>query len=161
MVIATALGVVGYSSVCWGYFSKNDLTTKWMIVLGCVANGSMYAILGMYISLGVAALAGIRTIASIYYRNTAIGVAFLMLNASLPLWLPNQSWITALPGMTGVIAMYWLSGINMKLMLILTSLIWMAINLEAQNWVAVGGESLMVVLGLAGILRLRRALPAA
>lgn len=155
-LIATILGAIGYSLAFWGYFSKNDLTTKWTIVVGSITNAAMYGVLGMYISLGVVVLTGIRTFSSIYWCNTRVGLVFLALNASLPLWIPNQGWMTALPGITGVIAMYWMKGISMKVMLVLTSLIWIVINLEVQNWIAVIGQGLMMVFGIAGIVRLHR-----
>lgn len=146
-------GVIGYALAASGFFSSNDQKTKLLLVLACLSNCLYFGFNEMYISASIVALTGLRIGMSMYTRHYLIGVFFLMTTIMTPLFVSSNDWISILPGITGTIAAFWMTGRSMRVMLIVGSSLWIINNALAGAWVGVIGESILVLAGVLGLIR--------
>lgn len=149
-------GIIGYSFAAIGFFSSKDQKTKVFLVLACLCNGLYFALNELYISAAIVGITGLRIGVSIYLRNTLIGVLFLITTIAIPLLVESSDWMAVIPGVTGTIAAYWMTGRSMKIMLIVGSLLWILNNAISGAWIGVIGESILVVSGVLGLIRMSR-----
>lgn len=146
-------GVLGYALAAFGFFVSDDQRTKLFLVFACACNMMYFAFNGMYISASVVALTGIRMGVSMIFRHWAVGILFIVVAISTP-WLVNSDdWISVIPGVTGTIAAYWLSGARMRILFMIGSAVWVINNALSGAWVGVAGELLLIGAGISGLLQ--------
>lgn len=146
-------GVIGYAFAAVGFFSSKDQKTKLLLVLACVANSLYFGFNEMYISASIIILTGLRIGISMYFRHTVVGVFFLATAILTPLVVESNDWISILPGITGTIAAFWMTGRPMRVMLIVGSSLWILNNALSGAWIGVFGESILVTAGILGLIR--------
>lgn len=146
-------GVVGYAFAAIGFFSSKDRKTKLFLVMACISNALYFGFNEMLISASIVLLTGLRIGTSMYTRHTAVGVFFLLAAILPPFVVSSNDWVSVLPGITGTIAAFWMTGRPMRVMLIIGSLLWIVNNALSGAWVGVIGESILVTSGILGLVR--------
>lgn len=151
-------GVIGYAFAAIGFFSSKDQKTKLFLVLACLCNCLYFGLNGMLISASIVILTGLRIAISMYTRHTLVGLFFLMMAILTPVFIESNDWVSILPGITGTLAAFWMTGRSMRVMLIVGSALWILNNALAGAWVGVVGESILVTAGILGLIRSTRVL---
>lgn len=148
----TVFGLLGYASAAIGFFVSNDKNTKALLVAACVLNAAYYLLNDMYISASIVVLTGVRMALSIWFRHHAFPVIFISLAVMTPWLISSDDWLSVIPGITGTVAAYWMSGPRMRLMMMFGSVVWIVNNSLAGAWVGVIGETVLIIAGLCGLI---------
>jgi hypothetical protein len=77
---------------------------------------------------------------------------FISLAVAAPFYLESVDYISAITGITGTIAVFWLKGIWMRTFIILTSFVWVINNYFYGAYMAFFGELLVFSMGILKIL---------
>ena len=142
------IGFLSFLILGWGLFHKNDIHTKYLIVISCLIGGLYFTLLGLYISALMMVFSSVRIITSIYTRSTFVGIFFILFSASTPFWIESVDWIAALTGVTGTIGLFWCTRQYFRFVLLVTTFIWIVNAFVYGAWVAFIGECFVFTVGL-------------
>lgn len=146
-------GVLGYALAAFGFFVSDDQRTKLFLVFACASNMMYFALNDMLISASIVALTGVRMGVSMIFRHWTVGVFFIFVAATTPLLVNSNDWISIIPGITGTIAAYWLTGTRMRVMFMVGAAAWVVNNAIAGAWIGVAGEILLIAAGISGLMQ--------
>jgi len=146
------LAAIAYFFVISGILINDDILTKKLIIVACIFNAFYFHFLGLHISSAMIILTGIRILTSIHTKHFLAGLFFISLAIATPFYLESVDYISALTGITGTVAVFWLKGIWMRTLIILTSFIWVVNNYFYGAHVAFFGELLVFSMGILKIL---------
>lgn len=146
------LAAIAYFFVISGILINDDILTKKLIIVACILNAFYFYFLGLHISSSMMILTGFRIFISIYTKNFIISLFFICVAIITPYFLKTIDYISALTGITGTIAVFWLKGIWMRALIILTSFIWVVNNYYYGAYMAFVGEALVFSFGILKLL---------
>jgi hypothetical protein len=141
-------GIIGYLIVALGMFSDDDRTTKKLVVTACLFNSGYFALQGLFISSSVALLTAIRIWTSLYESAKNAAWLFILITIAIPVYVPSTDYVAMIPSLLGVIAVYWLSGIAMRSVMLTGTGFWVLNNYLEGAWVGFFGEMFVLVVGL-------------
>jgi len=149
--LAFVLGVVAFAQ-------RIDWRLKFLVATECVVYTVHFSMLGNNAAALSAGLSAIRMFVSLRTRSPWLAVFFLAANLLFGAALAT-SWTAAFSiaaGCSGTIAVFYLKGIGMRLLLFAATLCWLANNIVSGS---IGGtmlESIIAVVNGATMLRLWR-----
>lgn len=150
--LAFVIGIVAFAQ-------RIDRRLKFLVASECVVYTAHFFLLGNNAAAVSAALAAIRTFASLKTHSPWVAGFFLLLNLSLGAAVAG-SWTAAFPiaaGLSGTVAVFFLRGISLRLLLFCATLCWLANNVLSGS---IGGtllESCIAVVNGTTMWRLWRA----
>ncbi len=147
--LAFFLGVIAFAQ-------RLDWKLKFLVGSECVAYTAHFFLLGNNAAAVSAALASLRTFASLKTRSAWVAGFFLLANIVLGLAVAT-SWAAIFPiaaGVSGTVAVFFLRGVAMRLLLLCATLCWLTNNILSGS---IGGtllESSIALVNATTMLRL-------
>lgn len=150
--LAFVLGIIAFSQ-------RIDWRLKFLVASECVVYTAHFFLLGNNAAAVSAALSALRTFASLKTHSPWVAGFFLVLNLALGIGVAT-SWTAVFPilaGLSGTVAVFFLRGIGMRLVLLCATLCWLTNNILSGS---IGGtllESTIAVVNSTTMWRLWRA----
>lgn len=153
--------LLGYAAFAFGlacFAQRDDRRFKLFMAAECAAYIGHFALLGQSTAVASTTVSLLRSLAAIRAKRSAVGIFFILLSATLGLWL-MQGWLSLLPILAsciGTYALFFLDGLRMRALMLFGTLLWLANNLLIGS---IGGTALEAVLALTNahtIWRMRR-----
>jgi hypothetical protein len=150
--LAFVLGIIAFSQ-------RIDWRLKFLVASECVVYTAHFFLLGNNAAAVSAALSALRTFASLKTHSPWVAGFFLVLNLALGIGVAT-SWTAVFPilaGLSGTVAVFFLRGIGMRLVLLCATLCWLTNNILSGS---IGGtllESCIAVVNGTTMWRLWRA----
>lgn len=141
-------GLVGYTIIAFAMSSKNDVTTKKLIITACLVNSFYFSFQELYISAGVAVITGIRIWLSLYEHGKKTAWLFILITFTIPVFSPSTDYIAIIPSMLGIIAVFWLKGFLMRFVMLTGTAFWVLNNYIEEAWVGFAGEFVVLTVGI-------------
>jgi len=146
----SAAQIFGYVAFACGvacFAQTDDRRFKVFMALECLAYVLHFWLLGQPTAVASSLVSLGRSLASLRSRSPWVGLGFIGLSAGLGLWL-QQGWLSLLPiaaSCIGTTALFFLSGLRMRLLMLLGTLLWLINNLVVGS---VGGSLLEATIAL-------------
>lgn len=150
--------LLGYAAFAFGvacFAQIDDRRFKLFMAAECAAYIGHFALLAQPTAVASTTVSLLRSLASIGAQRPAVGLFFILISAALGLWL-MQGWLSLLPVVASCIgsyALFFLSGLRMRALMLLGTVIWLINNLLVGS---IGGTALEAVLALSNLRTLRR-----
>lgn len=141
------------------FAQTDDRRFKVYMALECAAYMLHFALLGQPTAVASTGVSLLRSVAALRLRTPAVGLSFIALSLGLGAWL-YTGWLSLLPvaaSCIGTTALFFLSGLRMRVLMLLGTLLWLVHNLFVGS---VGGsllEASLALMNLRTIVRLWRA----
>lgn len=142
--------LLGYAAFGFGvacFAQRDDRRFKLFMAAECAAYIGHFWLLGQPTAVASTTVSLLRSLAAIKAKTPALGVFFIALSAGLGLWL-MQGGLSLLPiaaSCIGTYALFFLTGLRMRALMLLGTLLWLANNLLVGS---IGGSLLEAVLAL-------------
>jgi hypothetical protein len=149
--LAFALGVACFAQI-------DDRRFKVYMALECLSYAVHFALLGQPTAVASSLVSLGRSVAAIRSRSPWVAGFFIALSLSLGAWL-QTGWLSLLPiaaSCIGTTALFFLKGMQMRLLMLVGTLLWLANNLFVGS---IGGsllEATIAVTNIWTLMRLRR-----
>ncbi len=145
--------LVGYHALVLGvagFLQRDDRRLKLLVAAECLAYVAHFALLGRPSASSSALVSGVRTALSAWCRSAWLAAASVAVNVGLALWLGTHGagWIPVTGSCLGAVAMFTLSGIPMRLVLLTSTACWLANTVLAGS---VGGTVLESIIAAASV----------
>lgn len=139
-----------------GFLQRSDRRLKVLLVGECVAYVAHFSLLGVPSAASSAAVSAARMGLSIRFRSAWLAAATVAVNVALALALSTRGfgWIPVVGSSLGAIAVFTMSGIPMRLVLLSSTACWLANNVLAGSLGGTVLESLIAAASVATIVRL-------
>ncbi|GEJ57744.1 YgjV family protein [Anaeromyxobacter diazotrophicus] len=147
--VALALGVTGF-------LQRDDGRLKFFVALESFVYVLHFALLGRPPAASSAAVSGVRTLLSRWFRSAWLAAASVAVNLALAVALATHGagWLPVAASCLGAVAVFTLEGIPMRVALLGSTSLWLANNVLSRS---IGGtvlESLIAVASLSTIARM-------
>ncbi|HSD39283.1 MAG TPA: YgjV family protein [Rhodocyclaceae bacterium] len=148
----------GYLAFLFGvacFLQKSDLRFKVFMTLECVSYVIHFALLGHYTAVASSAVSMGRSAAAIRTKSPWVALFFVLLSLSLGVWLA-KSWVGMLPILAsciGTTALFLLSGIRMRLMMLIGTVLWLINNIAVGS---IGGTLLEATVAATNVFTIWR-----
>ncbi|MDQ7989305.1 MAG: YgjV family protein [Candidatus Dactylopiibacterium sp.] len=151
----------GYAAFVLGvgsFLQKNDHRFKLFMTGECVAYVLHFWLLGNPTAMASSLVSTTRSVLSIYTRSVWVAVVVVAVNLGLGIGLVEHwwNWFPLIASCVGTLALFLLSGIRMRVAMLLGTMLWIANNLISGS---IGGSALEIVILLVNshtIWRMRR-----
>lgn len=158
-VIAQVIGILASAIIISGYIVQSDRKLKIIVTTGNIFLSLSFLLLGAYSGATVRIINCFRTILSIKYHNSnKVMLVFIFIYFLIALFLTNNL-IDFLPFFTsiiGTIALYKLSGKNLRLALLFCSSIWLAYSVLFYSLGGVITELFVMSFNIISFFRIKR-----
>lgn len=150
--------LAGYAAFVFGmacFAQTDDRRFKLFMALECAAYVLHFALLGQPTAVASTAVSLLRSLASLKARKPWVGLAFVGLSLAAGVWL-YQGWVSLLPiaaSCIGTTALFFLSGLRMRLLMLSGTLLWLVNNLLVGS---IGGSLLEACLAVSNLLTISR-----
>lgn len=150
--------LAGWGAFLFGmasFLQTSDRRFKQWMALECAAYVVHFVLLAQWTASASAAVSLGRSLAAVHYPFKAVGVVFMVLSLLCGAWL-YTSWISWLPitaSVLGTFALYFLSGIAMRLVMLCGTVFWLLHNYLVGS---AGGTVLEGILCLVNVLTIWR-----
>jgi hypothetical protein len=146
--LALVLGVSGFAQ-------RDDRRLKVLIAAESFVYVAHFALLGSPSASSSALVSGVRTGLSAWFRSAWLAAASIAVNVALALALgtTGTGWIPVFGSSLGAIAMFTMSGVPMRLVLLGSTACWLANNVLAGS---VGGTVLETIIAAASVTTIVR-----
>jgi len=152
---AQCVGYVAFVLGIAAFIQTNDRKLKFLISLESVAYAVHFGMLGIPAAAMSAAVSAARNLISI--KTRALWVAMLFLVASVILGLHYAtsplSWIPVIGTCIATVAFFMMSGLPMRLLLLTSTLCWLANNIVSHS---IGGTALEATIAITNITTIVR-----
>ena len=138
----------GYLAFFFGvgcFLQKSDLRFKVFMAIECVSYVIHFWLLGNFTACASSAVSVGRSVAAIKSRSPWVAAFFVLLSLGMGVWLAT-SWLSTLPILAsciGTIALFTLSGVRMRLLMLVGTALWLVNNIASGS---IGGTMLEVVI---------------
>ncbi len=142
---AQGLGYLAFALGLACFAQKDDLRFKLFMAGECAAYALHFWLLGEPTAVASTLVSLGRSLASIRSRSPAVALVFIGLSAGLGLWL-FKGWASLLPitaSIIGTSALFFLQGLQMRLLMLVGTGLWVANNLLVGS---IGGSLLELTL---------------
>ena len=153
--VAQALGLVAFLISLVGYTSASDRRLKTMMTVGLVFLTVHFMVFGAWLAALSLALNTVRTWVSLHRRGTRwfAGIATIQLAASLPLIGAVRDVFPVAGSIVGTYGLFCLSGVRLRVALLITTGLWFVNNLM---WGSIGAVLLDGMNALAHLVAIHR-----
>lgn len=143
-----AAQLFGYAAFVLGvtsFLQKTDTRFKIFMALECVAYMAHFMLLGNPSAAASSLVSVTRSVVSIYTRSAWIACMFVAINITLGYNLATVwwNWLPLIASSAGTLAMFLLTGIRMRLVMLLGTLLWIANNALSGS---IGGTALEIII---------------
>ncbi|WP_347987278.1 YgjV family protein [Methylomonas sp. AM2-LC] len=159
LTLAYIVGGVGVIFEWYSYLSNRDLAFRYWSTVAALFWAIQYCLLGAWTAGLTMGLTALRTLSSgFFYKKQYKNVTFMLFSA-LFVMLAAISWqgiISLLPAfavLNTTLALFYLTGRNMRMILLASSLAWIGNDLYWHAWFALLAECVAVGLNLRTIRR--------
>jgi hypothetical protein len=140
--------LVGYLAFVLGvgcFLQSSDRRFKQWMVAECVAYMAHFALLGNPTAVASSALSTIRSILSLYTRSVWVAFAVVTANLAFGMTLATRwyDWLPLAASCIGTLALFLLTGIAMRLVMLVGTCLWIANNIIVGS---IGGTALEIVI---------------
>lgn len=156
--LAQAIGLLSFFIGATAFLQKNDVKFKALLCLLFCSQTLHFYLLGAHTAAAASLISLIRTLAALRFTISYIGYFFIAVNIFWGVYL--YSGFTSVLAITGTVlgtyAMFFLSGISMRLTLLVGTLCWLSHNFLVKS---IGGtmlEAMILVTNVVTIYRLHR-----
>jgi hypothetical protein len=138
----------GYLAFFFGvgcFLQKNDVRFKVFMAIECVSYVIHFWLLGNLTACASSAVSVGRSLAAIRSRSRWVALIFVLLSLGMGVWLA-KSWLSMLPivaSCIGTTALFLLSGIRMRLLMLIGTTLWLINNIASGS---IGGTMLESVI---------------
>lgn len=149
---------VGYLAFFLGvacFLQKDDLRFKQFMVVECLCYAVHFAMLGVPTAVASLLVSTARSLVSMRSQSPVWAAIFVTLAIALGVWL-YEGWVSLLPiaaTCIGTTALFLLRGLQMRLLMLVGTLLWVANNLIVGS---IGGAALEIVIALTNIWTIAR-----
>lgn len=155
---AQLLGYVALVLGVAGFLQRDDRRLKVLVASESFAYVAHFALLGVPSAATSALVAGVRTLASAWYRSAWLAAASVAATVGLAAAVGTRGfgWVPVVGSSLGGVAVFTLRGIPMRLVLLVSTGCWLANNLHSGS---IGGtvlETIIATASLSTIVRLAR-----
>ncbi|MDR3428131.1 YgjV family protein [Silvimonas sp.] len=161
--LAQCLGYLVFALSIAGFLQRQDRRFKALMSLQSATYAVHFALLGNPAAMTSAAVSGVRMFASMRTRSPWVATVFVLLNIGLGLYV-GHGWASIVPivgGCVGTIAVFFFSGIPMRLLILGSTLLWLGNGILSGSIGGVMLETTSATLNIITIVRLLRARPVA
>lgn len=141
---------VGYLAFIFGvgcFLQKDDRRFMQFMVIECLCYAVHFAMLGEPTAMASSLVSLARSAVAMRSRSPIWAAVFVSLAVALGAWL-FQGWVSLLPILAsciGTTALFLLSGLHMRVLMMVGTLLWVANNLIVGS---IGGAALEIVIAL-------------
>ncbi len=153
------VGLIGAFFMVFAFANKGDDRFKTFLTIGVFTFGCHYFLLGAYTGLAISLISTVRThLSKKFYKSNNMMFFFIVIYiiATLITYQKAADILPLIAGISSTIALYKLSGIPMRLCMIITSLSWIAYDFIYQSIGGLLTEFFMQTTNLITIIRLMR-----
>jgi hypothetical protein len=159
---AQCLGYLAFVLGVGSFLQTDDRRFKLFMVGECLAYVAHFALLGNPTAVASSALSTLRSVLALRTRSAWVAVAVVTANIGFGIAVAKQpsDWLPLLASCLGTIALFLLSGVPMRLLMLCGTGLWIANNLIVGS---IGGTALEVVVAAVNattIVRMLRRQPA-
>lgn len=159
MQLLSPAQVAGYVALILGvggFLQRDDRRLKLLVAGECFVYVVHFALLGRPPAASSAAVSGVRTLLSAWFRSGWLAAATVAVNVGLAVALSTRGtgWIPVVGSSLGAVAVFTLEGLPMRLVLLTSTAAWLTNNVLSRS---VGGtvlESLIALASLSTIVRM-------
>jgi hypothetical protein len=156
--LAQCTGYLAFMLGVASFLQTDDRRFKLLMTGECLAYIMHFALLGNPTAVASSCVSFARSLASLHTRSAWVAAAVLAINIAFGLALAQQAsdWLPLGASCLGTLALFLLRGIQMRLLMLCGTGLWIANNVIAGS---IGGTALEVVVAIvniATILRMRR-----
>lgn len=153
--------LVGYAAFVLGvgsFLQKNDRHFKLYMTGECVAYVLHFWLLGNPTAVASSLVSTARSALSLYTRALWVALAVVAVNLVLGFSLVKVwwNWLPLLASCIGTLALFLLSGIRMRIVMLFGTLLWIVNNVLAGSYGGTALEAVILVVNSHTIWRLRR-----
>lgn len=153
--------LVGYAAFILGaiaFLQKNDRRLKLLNGGQGFVYGAHFLLLGNPAAAAAAAISGTRSFFAIRSRSMTLAVFFVALSLAIGFFLAGRGpgWLVVIASIAGTLAMFLLSGIPLRLVLLGGTMLWLTNDILSRS---IGGtmlETLIAIVNLSTIVRMFR-----
>lgn len=140
----------GYAAFVLGvtsFLQKNDVRFKLYMAAECIAYVVHFTLLGNPAAGASSLVSMTRSLVSIYSKSWWIAFIFVAINVALGLHLATVwwNWLPLIASCVGTLALFLLTGIRMRLVMLIGTSLWIANNVMSGS---IGGTALEVVIAI-------------
>ena len=156
--LAQLIGLVGFAMGLFAFSRQDDREMKGYLMLATLVFTVHFALLEAWVATATMGLTAIRAGVAMYSRAWSWAITFIALQLILSLTLMTQ-WLELLPllnGLIGIFAMFRLQGASLRMGMLICGVLGVAYILAVGS---IGGslmDTLVVIMNLATIARLRK-----
>lgn len=142
---AQLFGYLAFVLGVGSFLQKNDRRFKLFMTGECVAYVLHFWLLGNPTAVASSVMSTVRSVLSLYTRSIWVAVAVVVVNLALGIGLVQHwwNWFPLLASCIGTLALFLLSGIQMRIVMLFGTLLWIANNLISGS---IGGSALEIVI---------------
>jgi hypothetical protein len=156
--VAQLVGYVAFALGVAAFVQKNDRRLKLLNGTQGFVYGAHFLLLGNPAAAAAAAVSGTRSLFAIKSRSIALAVVFIVLSLAIGFFLAGRGpgWLVVIASIAGTFAMFTLSGIPLRLVLLGGTMLWLTNDILSRS---IGGtmlETLIAIVNVSTIVRLVR-----
>ncbi|WP_457418087.1 YgjV family protein [Roseateles sp. P5_E7] len=150
----------GYAAFVLGvacFLQTDDRRFKWFMTGECLAYVIHFALLGNPTAVASSLLSMLRSVLSLHTRSVWVAVLMVSANIGFGLGLAEKpsDWLPLTASCLGTIALFTLTGVPMRLLMLCGTGLWIANNVIAGS---IGGTALEVVVAAVNLVTIARML---
>ncbi|HUO59895.1 MAG TPA: YgjV family protein [candidate division Zixibacteria bacterium] len=152
---AQCVGYVAFVLGIIAFLQTNDRRLKILNALECVVYAVHFGMLGNASAAMSATLSTARNLASVKTRALWVAIFFIVANIALGFWFVKSplGWIPVIGTCVATVAFFMMRGLPMRLMLLCSTLCWLANNIVSHS---IGGTALEATIALTNITTMAR-----
>ncbi|MEM7618642.1 MAG: YgjV family protein [Pseudomonadota bacterium] len=158
-IITQAVGILASAFIVGGYFSKCDVKTKRILMIGSLFFAIHFYMLGAITAMIINLINIFRVGLSIKFHKSKFLFAFFIGIYSIALIFTYEGWIDIFPFLatvTSCIGMYFLSGISFRKTSAVGAVFWLVHNIMSASWGGIITEVFILKAHIVTIYRLKR-----
>lgn len=142
---AQLFGYVAFVLGVGSFLQKNDRRFKLFMFSECIAYVIHFWLLGNPTAVASSAISAIRSALSLYTRSVWVAIAVVVVNIGLGITLVQHwwNWFPLVASCVGTLALFLLHGIQMRVLMLLGTLLWVINNIISGS---IGGTALELVI---------------
>jgi hypothetical protein len=153
---AQCVGYVAFFLGVSAFLQKKDRSLKILLTGECLAYAIHFLLLGNLPASGSSAIACVRNIIALKTRSLYVAAVVIVANIATGIAFAKSgtAWFPLIGGCLGVIAIFLLNGIPMRLVLLTSTFLWLTNNILSRS---IGGtmlEATIAVVNITTIVRL-------
>lgn len=152
---AQCVGYVAFILGVGSFLQTDDKRFKLLMTGECLAYVAHFALLGNPTAVASSALSTIRSLLAVRTRSLWVAAAVLAANLGFGLAMATKwtDWLPLTASCLGTVALFLMSGIPMRLVMLCGTFCWIANNLIAGS---IGGTALEVVVAVTNVTTMAR-----